>query len=93
MSAAAKKSKPKNVKLAEAYQQLTDALATEAITGKNYRGIQKALMCLKRKKLTQIRCNSKKICLIAEAQYLLARRAEWENKCKNFSGYSALAAA
>lgn len=91
----AKKSTQKTIKLATAYKKLTEALATEAITGKNYRAIQKFLVAIKKKGegLVAIKCNAKKEVLIAEAKRVLAKRCEREIRNQSFVIYEAMIAA
>ena len=93
MTTTAKKSTKKSIKLSTAYRKLAEALATEAITGKNYRAIQKYLMVLKRKNLVKIRCNSEKEVLVAEAKRVLAEQAKREVRNANFAIYEAMVAA
>ena len=73
-----KKSSKKSIKLSTAYRKLVEALETEAITGKNYRAIQKYLMALKKRGYVKIRCNAKKEILIKEAQRVILARIEHE---------------
>ena len=69
-----KSKKSSNVSKAEAdaIAQLQEAIATEKLTGKAYRAIQKALTVLKKQGITKIRCNGKKSALLAEAEKILA---------------------
>ena len=73
-----KKSSKKSIKLSTAYKKLAEALETEAVTGKNYRAIQKYLMVLKKRGFVKIRCNAKKEVLIKEAQRVILAKIECE---------------